>query len=147
MVQGWSLRQLDANNVFIQWHLTEKVYMKQPPGFLDHDKPNHVCYLKNTTYGLKQAHYAWYTALKQALIEFGFVNSKSDSSLFVLHNGSILVYCLVYVDDLIIIGHNLAFVASIIDQLGKKFSIKDLGPLHLYLGVEVILTKYGLFLT
>jgi histone deacetylase 1/2 len=53
----------------------------------------------------------------------------------------------VYVDDLIIIGNNSVFVASIIDHLGHKFSIKDLGSLHFFLGVEVIPTAAGLFLT
>ena len=63
------------------------------------------------------------------------------------HVGSTLAYCLVYVDDLIITGNNSVFVASIIDHLGQKFSIKDLGSLHFFLGVEVIPTAVGLFLT
>ena len=63
------------------------------------------------------------------------------------HDGSTLAYCLVYVDDLILTGNNSTFVASIINQLGQKFSIKDLGPLHFFLGVEVIPTKKGLFIT
>jgi hypothetical protein len=39
-MQGWSLRQLDVNNDFIHGHLTEKVYMKQPPSFKSPEKPN-----------------------------------------------------------------------------------------------------------
>lgn len=103
--------------------------------------------LKKTIYGLKQAPCAWYSALKQALLEFGFMNAKSDSSLFVYHHDSILVYCLVYVDDLVITGNNSPFVERIIDYLGKKFSLKDLGPLHFFLGIEVIPTREGLFLS
>jgi hypothetical protein len=48
IMQGWSLRQLDVNNDFIHGHLTEKVYMKQPPGFKSPEKPNHVCCLTKT---------------------------------------------------------------------------------------------------
>jgi len=141
VMQGWSLRQLDVNNAFLHGHLIEKVYMKQPPGFRSREKPNHVCCLTKAIYGLKQAPRAWYSALKQALLEFGFINAKSDSSLFVFHASSTLAYCLVYVDDLILTGNNSTFVASVIDQLGQKFSIKDLGSLHFFLGVEVIPTK------
>jgi len=146
-MQSWSLRQLDVNNAFLHGHLTEKVYMKQPPGFRNPEHPDYVCCLTKAINGLKQAPRAWYSALKHALTEFGFINSKSDSSLFVFHTGSTLAYCLVYVDDLIITGNNSVFVASIVDHLGQKFSIKDLGSLHFFLGVEVIPTAAGLFLT
>jgi hypothetical protein len=121
--------------------------MKQPSGFRNPEHPDYVCCLTKAIYGLKQAPRAWYSALKHALTEFGFINSKSDSSLFVFHTSSTIAYCLVYVDDLIITGNNSVFVASIIDHLGQKFSIKDLGSLHFFLGVEVIPTTAGLFLT
>ena len=121
--------------------------MSQPPGFRDHSSPNYVWCLKKAIYGLKQAPRAWYSAIKQALLEFGFVNTKSDSSLFVYAVVSSIVYFLVYVDDLIITGNNSHFVVSIIQQLGRKFSLKDLGPLHFFLGIEVIPTQNGLFLT
>ena len=65
--------------------------------------------------------------------------------LFVLSDGLILAYCLVYVDDLILTGNNTPFFTIIIAQLGQKFSIKDLRPLH-FLGIEVIHTINGLFL-
>ena len=147
VMNGWSLRQLDVNNAFLHGHLSEKVYMHQPPGFRNSETPNHVCCLTKAIYGLKQTPRAWYTALKQALCDFGFLNATSDASLFVFHDGKILAYCLVYVDDLIITGNNPDFVASLIFQLGQKFSLKDLGPLSFFLGVEVIPTKDGLFLT
>ena len=69
---GWSLRQLDVNNVFLQGHLSENVYMLQPPGFVDNDNPSYVCKLNKTIYGLKQAPRAWYHELRNFLLQFGF---------------------------------------------------------------------------
>jgi len=55
VMQGWSLRQLDVNNAFLHGHLTEKVYMKQPPSFRNSEHPDYVCCLTKAIYGLKQA--------------------------------------------------------------------------------------------
>ncbi|RVW70497.1 Retrovirus-related Pol polyprotein from transposon RE2 [Vitis vinifera] len=101
---GWTLRQLDVNNAFLQGTLTEHVYMTQPPGFIDQDSPSHVCKLKKAIYGLKQAPRAWYQELRSFLLQSGFTNSHADTSLFVLKYRGHVVYFLVYVDDLIITG-------------------------------------------
>ena len=52
-----------------------------------------------------------------------------------------------YVNDLVITGNNKKIVASIIKQLGDRFSLKDMGLLHFFLGVEVIPTPARLFLS
>lgn len=52
---AWSVRQLDVNNTFFQGTLNEEVYVTPPQGFVDQDKPNHVCLLKKALYGLRQA--------------------------------------------------------------------------------------------
>ena len=103
---GWPLKQLDVNNVFLQGHLTEEVYMAQPPGFIDKDQPTHVCKLHKAIYGLKQALRAWYQELSVFLLQYGFLNSTPDASLFIYANNYDIIYFLVYVDDLIITGSN-----------------------------------------
>ena len=71
----WPVRQIDVNTAFLQGHLQEEVFMSQPPGFTDLDRPHHVCKLRNALYGLKQAPRAWYSELKTFLIRSGFKNS------------------------------------------------------------------------
>ena len=111
VMKGWDLRQMDVNNAFLNGALIETVFMAHPPGFKDLSKPNHVCRLKKAIYGLKQAPRAWYTTLKNAILQLGFHSSKADSSLFNYSQGSNLCYFLVYVDDIVIIGNNLILVA------------------------------------
>lgn len=99
------------------------------------------------TYGLKQAPRAWYHELKDFLLHFGFTNSRADASLFIYNKNGIVAYFLVYVDGIILKGNNTKFLEKFVMQLSNRFSLKDLGPLHYFLGVEVINTQNGLFLS
>ncbi|GKU94149.1 hypothetical protein SLEP1_g7678 [Rubroshorea leprosula] len=145
--QQWVIWQLDINNAFLHDHLEEQLFMKQPTGFVDPRFPQHVCKLRKSIYGLKQAPQAWFTELKSFIISQGFSQSKSNSSLFILHKGSTCIYFLVYVDDIIITGSDSSAVQSLIQIMGARFSLKDLGPLNFFLGVEAIPTAAGLFLS
>ena len=147
VMHGWPLRQLDINNAFLHGNLEETVFMHQPPGFEDPSQPQHVCKLKKSIYGLKQAPRQWYKALRDALLRFGFIHSAIDNSLFIYKSHDILCYCLVYVDDIIVTSNTLSFVNNIINKLGSTFSVKDMGSLHYFLGIEVIPTPQGLFLS
>jgi hypothetical protein len=47
--------------------LEEKVFMKQPPGYINAKFPYYHCKLDKTLYGLKQAPHAWYSRLSDKL--------------------------------------------------------------------------------
>ena len=145
--RGWKLRQLDINNAFLQGNLNDDVYMVQPPGFVDHTTPGFICKLRKAIYGLKQAPRAWYQELKQFLLTTGFHNSLADISLFIFKQHASLIYLLVYVDDIIVTGNDEAAVNQFISCLATRFSLKDLGPLTYFLGVEVRPHSQGLILS
>ena len=73
--------------------------------------------------------------------------SYADTSLFILSRPSSIIYFLVYVDDLIITSNNSQAVDQIIQQLSSTFSVKDLGMLSFFCGVEVCPTTDGLVLS
>lgn len=143
---GWSIRQLDVSNAFLHGHLDILVYMTQPPGFKDPSSPLHVCLLRRSLYGLRQAPRAWYDSLCGALESFGLARSKADSSLFTYHHASDCLYVLAYVDDLIVTGSSSSLIAFLTHHLRASFALKDLGPFSYFLGVEVVSCKEDLFL-
>ncbi|GJT98775.1 ribonuclease H-like domain-containing protein [Tanacetum coccineum] len=142
----WPLFQLDINNAFLYGDLTETVYMKLPDGYFDKNDKR-VCKLKKSLYGLKQAPRQWNAKLTQALVEDGFMQSKSDYSLFTKADSGMFLALLVYVDDIIITGNSLVHIENFKVFLKSKFQIKDLGKLKYFLGIEVVETDKGLCLS
>ena len=76
IVYGWSLTQLDVNNVFLHSDLQEEVYMELPPGYHHEGEisllGNTVCRLHKSIYGLKQAPHQWFSKFSTILFEISF---------------------------------------------------------------------------
>ena len=129
LLRGWKIQQLDINK--------EKVYMEQLVGFEDPKSTGLVCKLNKALYGLKQAPRAWFENLRFVLVDFGFVSSKVDNSLFLRHSAMHTTYVLVYVDDILITKSSKHEVSSLVAKLNHKFAIKDLGELSYFLSIQV----------
>ncbi|GKB55722.1 ribonuclease H-like domain-containing protein, partial [Tanacetum coccineum] len=122
----------------------EDVYMRPPERYFP--SGNKVCKLKKSLYGLKQAPRQWNAKLTSTLIENGFSQSKSDYSFFTKTDKGVFLALLVYVDDIIITGNNVAEIEKFKVFLKSKFIIKDLGKLKYFLGIEVVDTDKGICL-
>lgn len=144
--RAWPLHQLDVKNAFLHGNLDEVVYMHQPPGFVDKSKPDHVCLLKRSIYGLKQAPCIWYNHFAQYARKIGFRQSTSDTSLFILRQGKDIAYLLLYVDDIVLTASATSLLKHIINSLSSEFNMTDMGELHHFLGIAVSRDSTGLFL-
>jgi hypothetical protein len=133
--------------MFMHDTLSETVCCSQPTGFVDPAQPDRVCLLNKSLYGLKQASRAWYNRFTTYITFLGFVEIKSDTSLFVFRCGTYTVYLLLYVDDIVLTASSAALLQQTISTLKRKFAMKDLEPLHHFLGVSILYQADKLFLT
>lgn len=76
--------------------------MYQPNGFKDSEHLDYVCKFKKAIYSLKQAPQVWFNRLKLALIRLGFHNFKAYAYFFVKVISQLIIYILVYLEDIII---------------------------------------------
>lgn len=138
LANRWPLRQLDVDNAFLHGILVAEVYLQQPPGFSTIHQPPLVCHLHKALYGLKQAPRAWFARLSASLLSFGFTHSKADTSLFFRFRPKSTIFILVYVDNIIITDNNNDELVALVGLLGQEFSLKDLGELNYFLGIQAI---------
>jgi hypothetical protein len=119
-INKWEIKQLDVKNAFLHGDLKETVYMYQPPGFENQDRPDYVCKLNKAIYGLKQAPRAWFDKFSTFLLEFGFICTYSDPSLFVFLKGRDLMFLLLYMDDMLLTGNNSELLDTLLVSLNKE---------------------------
>ena len=67
------LHQMDVKTAFLNGGLDEDIYMAQPDGYVDADRPEYVCKLKKSLYGLKQSPRVWNQTIDDFMIKMGFV--------------------------------------------------------------------------
>ncbi|GJT03478.1 retrovirus-related pol polyprotein from transposon TNT 1-94 [Tanacetum coccineum] len=133
----FKLFQMDVKSAFLNGFINEKVYMAQPPRFIDFKKPDHVYKLKKALYGLKQAPKAWYDRLKAFLIKHEYKMGMVDNTLFTKKKSSNLIIVQIYVDD-IIFGSTCQ---DICDEFSKimhdEFEMSMMGEINFFLGLQI----------
>ena len=106
-----------------------------------------VCRLRKSLYGLKQSPRAWFGRFSEVVQQFGMKMSKCDHSVFYRNSDSGVILLVVYVDDIVITGSDIAGITSLKEFLKTQFHTKDLGSLKYFLGIEVMRCKKGIFLS
>ncbi|GJW49366.1 putative ribonuclease H-like domain-containing protein [Tanacetum coccineum] len=99
--KNMTIYQMDVKTAFLNGELKEEVYVRQPEGFVDPERPHHVYRLKKVLYGLKQAPRAWYDSLSKFLLAQGFSKGVIDPTLFIRKTGKHTLHVQIYVDDII----------------------------------------------
>ncbi|GJZ72655.1 retrovirus-related pol polyprotein from transposon TNT 1-94 [Tanacetum coccineum] len=97
----FKLYQMDVKSAFLNGFINKEVYVAQPLGFIDFQKPNYVYKLKKALFGLNQAPKAWYDRLKSFLIKHEYSMGMVDNTLFTKKSKSHLIIVQIYVDDII----------------------------------------------
>ncbi|XP_074373676.1 uncharacterized protein LOC141714027 [Apium graveolens] len=118
--KGFKLYQMDVKSAFLNGHLKEEVYLKQPPGFIHEKYPHYVYKLKKSVYGLRQSPRCWYERLSQFLLKNGFTRglqiNQSAAGIFI-HQSK-------YVNDLL-----------------KRFALENISAKATPMSTSVKLTK------
>ena len=95
-------------------------------------------------YGLKQAPRAWYENMHAYLVNKGFKNNPTESTLYVKHCDGVILVVTLFVDDLMVTGNDEKKTLDFKPELSKSYEMSDLGLLHYYLGAQFLQTDKGI---
>nr|GEZ97850.1 retrotransposon protein, putative, Ty1-copia subclass [Tanacetum cinerariifolium] len=134
MTEIW---QMNVKTAFLNGHLSEEVYMKQPEGFMNPKYPNHVCKLKRSIYGLKQALRQWNKRFDDEIKKFGFTQNPDEPCVYIKGSGSYIAILILYVDNILLMGNNILMLQDVKSYLRRSFAMKDLGEAAYILGIKI----------
>lgn len=134
-IHNWTMFQLDVKSAYLNGHLDEEIFMRQPPGY--EDGTGRVCKLKRALYGLKQAGNVWNREFDSAMANLGFTATRSDPCCYIRRTGDVLAILLVWVDDIIGYTSSPAEATTITKELRSKFDINDIGQPGMLLGMKI----------
>ncbi|GKD02575.1 putative RNA-directed DNA polymerase [Tanacetum coccineum] len=133
----YEIWQMDVKTAFLNEKLIEDVFMAQPEGFEYAKYPKRVCRLQKAIYGLKQASRSWNLCFHEKVTQFRFSRSEDESCIYVKVSGNVIVFLVLYVDDILLIENDIPTLQSVKDWLGKCFTMKDLGDASYILGIKI----------
>jgi hypothetical protein len=116
----YEIWQLDVKMAFLNGNLT------QPEGFVDPKYVEKICKLQKSMYGLKQASRSWNLHFDEVVKGLGFIKNVEEPCVYKMVSGSIVVFMVLYVDDILLIKNNIPMMEVIKSSLKKSFSMKDL---------------------
>lgn len=126
---------VDVVGAYLNGTLKETIFMAQPPDY--DDDTGRVSLLLKPLYGLKQAGRAWNEELNQSFFEMKFIRLFSDQCVYIRHQEHDLVLASVHNDDITMLGSDIDAIKRAKAELGKHFTITDLGEAKQVVGLEL----------
>ena len=136
-----SIHHLDVKCAFIYGQMEEEIYMRLPDTYAPTD--GSVCKLKRSIYGLRQAPRAWHTKLAADLATLGYKPFQHAESIFTRDKNNVKIFLLIYVDDILLLVSSDEAVKSVKDEIGRLYTIKDLGEAKYFLGIKLERNTHG----
>ena len=136
------LQQLDVTTAYLNADIGEEVFMRQPEGFEDPNRPDAVCLLKKALYGTKQAAHMWNNEVNGFITQhMGFTRSRCDPCVYwrlSARRGGLMLLGL-FVDDIVAAFESAdqAEWSELKAAFMKKYKSKDLGEASSVLGMRI----------
>ena len=132
------IRQADVSTAFLNAKIQEDIIVRPAEcvELLKGVRSGMLWKLKKTVYGLKQSNKQWVELVHRFMSSQGFQCNKYDENFYMKTVQGRYVFCLVYVDDILIATSKRIDCDRLLKAMNKDWEVKDLGPISRYLGMR-----------
>ncbi len=140
-----------VRTAFLNAPLHEEVYSKQILGF-PLKNPSSSQHLQKAIYGLKQSPHKWFKEFSSVLRTLGIISCTVDEAVFTGHwsksqphpvlsvpadGSNIFIIISIHVNNGDCTMNSRSLYSWLINELNKQFSMKDMGPASMFLGIHI----------
>jgi transposase InsO family protein len=144
---GWVMGQADCVCAFLNSRLKgEELYIEQPEGFEDPSRPDDVCMLLGTLYGLKQSPLYWNEEINAHMRVMGYTRCAKEVCLYSKRVGGAMILVGIYVDDLVFFTSSSTALKNAQLEIGGRLEIKISEEMEFVIGIQVIQTDAAVYL-
>lgn len=139
VTEGMNIKQYDFERAFLNAPLEEKIYVRAPK--TSKYQKETILELLKSSYGLKQSGHNWYETLDRGWESQGLKKCFEDPAIYrrKLPEGKILLFT--HVDDTVSLTNKPNYENLIMKNVGRNFTMTDLGPLSHCLGIDYSVTE------
>ena len=91
---------------------------------------------------MKHESRSWNIRFDETIKEFGFSENQDEACEYKKVSRSVVVFLMLYVDDILLIGNDVSILQSVKIWLSKNFSMKDLGKATYTLGIKIYRDRF-----
>jgi len=117
----YEIWQMDVKTAFLNANLEGIMNMIQPKDFVDPNNTGKYASLRNSIYGLKQASQSWNICFDDVVKGFGFRQNEEKHCVYKKESGSVVVFLILYVDDILLIGNDIPMLQLVNTSLNNSF--------------------------
>jgi hypothetical protein len=110
--------------------------MTQPQGFVDPKYAGKICKIQKSIYGLKEASQSWNLHFDEVVKGFGFIKNIEEPCVYKKVSGSVVVFLVLYVDDILLIGNDILRIEAVKSSL-REFLDEGFRRSGIHLGIKI----------
>ncbi|KAL0324772.1 UNVERIFIED_CONTAM: Retrovirus-related Pol polyprotein from transposon RE1 [Sesamum radiatum] len=120
-----SSNKMDVKTAFHNSFIEKEIYVDQSVGFISIEEEQKVCHFHSSIYRLKQAFRSWNIRFDEVIKSYDFVKNEFDPCIYKKVSKSLVVFLVLYVDDILLIGNDIKMLGDMKSWLSMQFSMKD----------------------